>query len=57
MSKQPATAVKKTSLKWRKPVDDISPDTLRAQALSKSVDVCINCNKHCTNMGRNSKAI
>ena len=47
MNKPSATAAERTpmnSLKRKKPDDDVSPDTLRAEALSsKSVDMCIHC--------------
>ncbi len=45
------------SSKRRKPEDNISPDTLRAEALRKYVDTCAHCNKRCTNSGKNSEAI
>ena len=48
-------ATNRSSIKRRKAEDDVSPDTLRAQALSKSVDICAHCNKHCS--GKNSEAI
>jgi len=38
MSKPPS------SLKRKKPDDNVSPGTLLAEALSKSVDTCIHCN-------------
>jgi len=58
MSKPPATSTERTnSLKRKKPDDNVSPGTLQAEALSKSVDTCIHCNKHCTNTGKNSEAI
>ena len=45
-------------VKRKKPQDPVSPDTLRAEAVnSKSVDVCINCNKRCNTTGKNSEAL
>ena len=41
MSKPPDTLVGRTnSLKRKKTDDNVSPDTLRAEALSKSIDIC-----------------
>ena len=55
MSKPPTTD--RNSVKQKKPDDNVSPDTLRAQALSKTVDMCACCNKRCTSTGKNSEAI
>jgi len=58
MNKPPDTPVGRTnSLKRKKTDDSVSPDTLRAEAFSKSIDTCAHCKKRCTNMGKNSETI
>jgi len=57
MNKPSDTPVGRTnSLKRKKTDDSVSPDTLQAEALSKSIDTCAHCKKRCTNTG-NSEAI
>ena len=57
MNKQPLEAAV-SGVKRKKPQDPVSPDTLRAEAVnSKSVDVCIKCNKRCNTTGKSSEAL